>query len=151
MTDIRVSAYQGSPATVLTTQLNSLANLTWSALSSAIDNSTNGYMFADIEVVLASLTPTGNDASIEIYLVPSADGTNYPNYTESGTSEEIENAIYFVGAVPLSLDTEAQRQVLRQVELPPGKFKIGVRNQANVSLGASGNTVSLSYWTYKSV
>jgi hypothetical protein len=151
MADIRVSTYQGSPTTVLTTQLNSLANLTWSALSSAVDNSTNGYMYVDIEVVLASLTPTGDDAAIEIYLVPSIDGSTYPNYTESGTSEEIENAPYFVGAVPLSLDTEAQTQVLRQIELPPGSFKIGVRNQANVGLAASGNTVRLAYWTYKSV
>ena len=150
MTDIRKSPYQGDAITVLSTGLDSLANLTWSGLSAEQDNTTNGYLFADIIVDLASLTPTGADAAIEVYLVPSVDGTNYPNFTESGTSEEQENNAYFVGSVSLSLDTEAQHQVIRQVELPAGKFKIGIRNQANVGLGASGNTVKLRYWTYKS-
>ena len=150
MTDIRISTYQGDPVTVLSTELNTLADATWSSLSSEIDNSTNGYMFADVEVYLASLTPTGADAAIEIYLVPTIDGTNYPNYTESGNSEEQENNQYFVGSVSLSLDAEIQIHSIRGVELPPGKFKIGARSQAGPSLASSGNTVKLRYWTYKS-
>lgn len=150
MTDVKQTGYQAAAQTALSTDLDSLADDTWSALSAEIDNSLNGYLFMDIEVVLASLTPTGADAAIEVYVVPSIDDTNYPNYTESGTADEQENNQYFVGSVTLSLDTEAQNHSIRGVEMPPGKFKIGVRNRANVALGASGNTIKWRPWSYKS-
>ena len=136
------SGYKISAVDVLTTELNTLTNNSWSALSSGIDNESGKYLSADIEVDLASITPTGTDAAIEIYLVPSIDGgTSYPNYTETGSSDEQENQIYFVGSVPMSLDAEVQNPILRNVDLPPGFFKIGIRNRANVSLAASGNVV----------
>jgi hypothetical protein len=151
MTDVRNSGYKAAAQTALSTDLDSLANDTWSALSAEIDNSLNGYMFADFEVDLASLTPTGADAAIELYLVPSVDDTQYPNYTETGSADEQENNQYFIGSVTLSLDAEVQIHTLRGVELPPGKFKIGVRNRANVGLATSGSTVKWRPWQYSSV
>ncbi len=151
MTDVRNSGYKAAAQTALSTELNTLANLTWSALSAEIDNSTTGYLMADIEVYLTSLTPTGADAAIEVYLVPSLDDTNYPNYMASGTAEEQENNQYFVGSVTLSLDAEAQRNVIRGVELPPSKFKIGIRQQSNTTLAATLNTVKWRPWQYSSV
>lgn len=151
MTDVRNSGYKAAAQTALSTELNSLANDTWSSLSTEVDNSLLGYMFADFEVDLASLTPTGADAAVELYLVPSVDDTQYPNFTETGTADEQENNAYFIGSVTLSLDAEVQIQVLRGVELPPGKFKIGLRNRANVGFAASGNTVKWRPWQYSSV
>lgn len=151
MTDVRNTGYQAAAQTALNdTELGALANATWSSLSAEQDPTLSGYMFMDIEVSLASLTPTGADAAIEIYVVPTLDGTNYPNFTESGTADEQENAPYFVGSVPLSLDAEAQRQVLEGVRVPTGPFKIGVRNQSNDALASSGNTVKWRPWSYKS-
>jgi hypothetical protein len=151
MTDVRNSGYKAAAQAGLGTELNSLANATWSALSGEMDNSTNGYMFADFEFAMASITPTGADAAVELYLVPSVDDTQFPTYTESGAAEEQENNQYFVGSVTLSLDAEVHIHTLRGIELPPGKWKIGVRNQSNVALAASGSTVKWRPWQYSSV
>lgn len=151
MTDVRNSGYKAAAQTALSTELNALANDTWSALSAEIDNSISGYMFADIEVDLGSITPTGADAAVEIYLVPSVDDTQYPTFTESGALDEQENNQYFIGSVTLSLDAEIHIHMLRGVELPPGKWKLGVRNRSNVALAATGSTIKWRPWQYSSV
>src|SRR5210317_2189700 len=110
MTDVRKSAYLAEAQTALdASQLGALANDTWSALSAEFDNSTNGYMFMDIEVYLVSITPTVADAAIEIYIAPSIDGTTYPETTNTSNADEQENNQYFIGSVTLSTDAEAQR------------------------------------------
>jgi hypothetical protein len=150
MTDVKNSGYKAAAQTALSTELNSLANDTWSALSSEFDNSTNGYMFMDIEVDLASITPTGADAAIEIYVVPSVDDTQFPSTTNTGTADEQENQQYFVGSVTLSLDAEVQIHMIRGVEVPVGKWKMFCRNRSNVGLAASGSTIKWRPWQYSS-
>lgn len=153
MTDVRKTAYLAEAQTALSTDLNSDANDWWSALSGEFDNSTNGYMFMDIEVNLAVPTTawSGADSAYEVYVVPSVDGTNYPDYAESVGTEEQENNQYFVGSITTQgAGSVAARQVIRGVEVPNGKFKIGGRNRTNSVLGASGNTVKWRPWGYKS-
>jgi len=150
MTDVKHSGYKAAAQTALSTELNSLANDTWSSLSAEIDNSVSLFLFADIEFDLGSITPTGADAAVELYLVPSVDDTQYPTFTETGSADEQENNQYFVGAVTLSLDAEVQIHTIRGIELPPGKFKLGVRNRANVGLAASANTIKWRPWQYSS-
>ena len=150
MTDVRNSGYQAAAQTALSTELNALADDTWSALSGEIDNSLNGYLFMDVEFDLSSFLPSGADAAVELYLVPSVDDTQFPTYTESGAADEQENNQYFVGSVTLPPDTEVHIQSIRGIELPPGKFKLGVRNRANLALGATGSTVKWRPWSYKS-
>ena len=153
MTDVRKTAYLAESQTALSTDLNGDTNDTWSALSSEYDNSTTGYMFMDIEVYLAAPTTawSGADSAYEVYVVPSVDGTNYPDYVESGTGDEQENNQYFVGSVTTQgAGTVACRQVIRGVEVPNGKFKIGGRNRTNQTLAATGNTVKWRPWGYKS-
>lgn len=153
MTDVTHSGYKAAAQTALSTELNSLANDTWSVLSSEIDNSVTKYMFADIEVNLAApgAAATGADSAINVYLVPSLDDTNFPTYQASGSAPEQENEQYFVGAVTLTgAASTACRGVIRGVELPAGKFKLGVRNLANDALNASGNTVKWRPWQYAS-
>lgn len=122
--------------------LDSATDNEYTDLSNEVDNSTNLYMFADVEVVLGSAAFTGTDSGIEVYLIPSVDGTNYPTWTGNGTSDEQENNGFFVGFVPTTGTTAAQRAVLRDVELPSGKYKWAFRNRGNVTLAASGNSAS---------
>ena len=151
MTDVKKTAYLAEAQTALNvSELGALADDTWSALSAEFDNSTNGYMFMDIEVYLESITPTGADAAVELYIVPSLDGTTYPNYTATGNADEQENNQYFVGSVTLSLDGEAQRNTIRGVEVPTGKWKLGCRNRANVAFDSAGGTIKWRPWGYKS-
>lgn len=150
MTDVKKTAYLAEAQTALSTDLDSDANDTWSGLSAEFDNSTNGYMFMDIEVYLGSAAFSGADAAYEIYVVPSLDGTNYPTTINGVTGDVQENNQYFVGSVTVIGSTAVQRQVIRGVEIPNGKWKLFGRNRTNQTLASSGNTVKWRPWGYKS-
>lgn len=130
--------------------LDLAADNEWTNLSDEIDNSTNKYLFVDLEINLTSAAFSGTSSGIEVYLVPSVNGTFYPNWTGNVTTDEQENQIHFVGFVPTSGATGAQRLVLRGVALPPGKYKWGFRNRGGVSL-SSNNSVQWRPWGYESV
>lgn len=145
MANLTRSGYLASATSIAWTSgqaLDSAADNEYTDLSDEVDNSTNKYMFADVDVVLASAAFTGTDSGIEVYLVPSVDGTNYPTWTGNGTSDEQENNGFFVGFVSTTGTTAAQRMVLRDVELPNGKYKWAFRNRGNVTLAGSGNSAS---------
>jgi len=127
--------------------LNSAVDNEFTDLSDEIDNSTNKYRFVDLHFVLASAAFTGTDSGIEAFLIPTVDGTNYPNWTGNVATDEQENDLYFVGFVSTTGATAAQRMTLRGVELPSGKYKFAFRNRGNIALAASGNTVAWRPWT----
>lgn len=144
MANLTRSGYLASATSVVWTSGQSLDSLTdneFTDLSDEIDNSTDKHMFADFELVLASAAFTGTDSGVELYLVPSVDGTNYPTWTGNGTSDEQENHAFFIGFIATTGTTAAQRGVLMDVELPSGKFKISGRNRGNVTTAGSGNTL----------
>jgi hypothetical protein len=145
-TTLKLAGYLAAEAAITfsgTQQLNSLTDNEYTDLSDEIDNSTNLYEAVDLRVVLASaafITPA--DCGLEIYLIPTVDGTNYPTWTGNTTTDQAHNS-QLVGYVPLTGTTAAQAGVLRNVYLPNGKYKWAVRNRGNVALAGSGNVV---YW-----
>lgn len=154
MTTLKLSGYLATAQTVAwtgaTQKIDSLTDNEWTDLSDEIDNSTNLYPFADIDLALGSAAFTGADAGIEVYIVPTVDGTNYPDWTGNSTSDAPGQAHYFAAFLPLAASTSAKRVVSSSqyaIELPQGKFKFGIRNRGNVSLASSGNTL---YWRPKS-
>ena len=153
MTDVVNSGYKAEAQSIAfsgTQTLVSLTNDEWTSLSDEIDNSSTKYLKCDIEVVLGSAAFTGTDSALELYLLPAVDGTNYPDWTDNVTTDEQENNIHFIGAVTTSGTTAAQRLTLRDVDLPPGKWKMGARNKTNVTLAASGSTIKYRPWQYSS-
>ena len=137
-----IAKWNAPSATVsaLTTELNSLANNTLSAQSAAIANQTNLDIYVDIELVLASLSPTAG-AFCALYVAEAIDGTNYPN--PSGADQRLQTtALLAVFGLSTTAAT-AQRVVVRNVVIPPATFKLALDNQAGVGLGASGNSVTL--------
>lgn len=148
---LKLTGYLASESAIVfsgTQQLDSAADNEWTDLSDEIDNSTNKYAHADLRVSLASITPTGADAGLEIYLIPSVDGTNYPDWTGNSTSDQQQNQLFYVGFVPLSTAAAAKSGVLIGVALPNGKYKLGVRNRANVSLAADAGDIYWRPWGY---
>lgn len=119
-------------ATALSTDLNSLADGSYSAASSAINNETGLDLYLDLELVLASLTPTGQPYCA-IFLLPTLDGTNYED-TPNASSMPI--AIF-----SFSTATAAKRKMMSNILIPPLSFKLVVLNDMNVALAASGNTL----------
>lgn len=149
MANVTLSGYLASAQAVAwtgaTQKIDSLTDNEWTDLSDEIDNSTNKYALADLELVLGSAAFTGADSAINVYIVPTLDGTNYPTWSGNATTDAPENEIYFSVQLPLKAATQAQRVVSnaeQPARLPNGKFKFGIRSRANVSLAASGNTLS---------
>lgn len=151
MANLTLSGYLDTEAAIVWTSgqdLISLVDNEFTDLSGEVDNSTNKYVYADLRLVLASAAFTGGDSGLECYLIPSVDGTNYPTWTGNSTADEQENTAFFVGFIPFTGTTAAQAGILRDVNLPNGKYKWGFRNRGNVTLASSGNTV---YWRPHSV
>ena len=148
MTTLKLSGYLASAVTVAwtaaTQKIDSLTDNEWTDLSDEIDNSTNKYAYADLDLVLGSAAFTGTDSGIEVYIVPTVDGTNYPDWSGNATADAPEQTHYFVAFLPLKAATAARRVVSssqQAIELPQGKFKYGLRSRANVTLASSGNTL----------
>lgn len=126
--------------TVLSTELNALGIGAMSAASTAIANQTNLDMYCDLEVNLASLSPTAG-AHIDIYILEAIDGTNYP--AQSAADLRLTTS-QLLCAVPIGTTAaQPQRVAVRNIVLPPGSFKLIADNQAGVALGATLNTVKI--------
>ena len=157
-TTLKLSGYLAAVVTVAwtgaTQKIDSLTDNKWTDLSDEIDNTTNLYYGADLELVLGSAAFTGTDAGMELYIVPTIDGTNYPDWTGNSTSDAPEQVHYFAAFLPLKASTSAKRVASSSedaIEYPQGKFKVGIRSRANVTLAARGNTMSLRPKSYQSV
>lgn len=95
-------------------------------------------MYGDFELVLGSLNPTSTTVA-ELYLLRSADGTNYedvPSSTNPGSG-------MYAGPFVAATGSAAKRCVLPDVLLPPGLWKAVLKNTAGPSFAASGNTVKV--------
>lgn len=156
MSTEKLSGYLASAVAVVFSGTQGMASpaLTdneWTNLSDEIDNTTNKYPYCDIDLVLGSAAFTGADCGMEIYFVPTVDGTNYPDWTGDSTADAPEQAHHYVTFLPLKASTSAKRTVSSSqadIEYPQGKFKVGVRSRANVNLATSGNTLYLRPKSY---
>lgn len=137
MATIKHAAY-GTIASALTTELNSLATATNSSASAAIDNTSALDLLVDLELVVTYGTNPTAGTTVDVYMVQALDGTNY--------SDVDVTAALSVGSFPLKASTSAQRIPLKDVPIPPGLFKLFVRNLAGQTMAASGNT--LKYRTH---
>lgn len=131
MTTIQWAA-PSSAQSMLTTELNSLANGSTSALGSAWDNTSSRYVQCAGEVYLGSLTPASG-GYVQVYLVPAPDGTNYGNIVNSN----------LVATIYPSTATGAKRLTFENVMIGPFLYKVALKNAAGVALASSGNTVKL--------
>jgi hypothetical protein len=135
----KIQSEAGSISSVLTTELDSLINI-GKELSGEIDNSTGGTLDLFDEVLLYTgtfgATPSA-DATVELFLLESLDGTNY----EDGSDSVYPAFANLVGVFNIREVTTAQNHVIRGIELPPSKFKYLIRNRSGQNMPSSGNTL----------
>jgi len=139
---ILLSLYRGV-TTVLSTELNALAASTGKAISAAIDNSNpdpttyQGDLFADLELAVDFVSAPTAGTVIELYLLPSIDGSVYPD----GSTSILPQSSLYVGGFAVRAVTSAQVMVVRGVALPPGNYKYLVQNTTNQAFPATGSTL----------
>lgn len=148
MSDIKRKGYTqaGTPTSALTTELNSLATATASALGPAQDNSSNLDLYADFVLsVTFGTNPTAN-STVDLYLLPAVDGTNYADAVVAATpAKNMLVGSFYVRAV-----TTAQLIAITNVPIPE-KFKMMVINNTGQTMAASANTVKYQSWHLQSV
>lgn len=150
MTDIKWEAPTVALTAYLTTTLNAMANNVID-IGAAINNETNLCTFMDLEVMLSSLDLSGQlNPSVIIYLFESLDGGSDYDTNEDGVSAatDIPTSDKICAIMGLRVDTgaEAKVAVKSMIPIPPGYFKLGIRNTTGQTLGATTNI--LSYRTY---
>lgn len=138
----------GTVSTQLSTELNSLADAAQAVATSAYDNSTNLYLFADVEWKHAALgyTPTAG-AVIELYLIRQelGGGSNF----EDGNASIAPPAANLVGVFNIRASTAAQTHILRHIPIPPAQYKWLVINRTGGTLPSSGNTLKQTPMRYQ--
>jgi hypothetical protein len=127
-----------SRGNVLTTELNSLADVAFSGVGTELDNTANLDEFAIAQIDLASLNPT-TGAFLQLFVAVAPDGTNYddaPSSTNPGSHQ-------LVATVALQTGSATKRVVTKPFKLPPTKMKFVLKNESNVALAAASNTVKV--------
>lgn len=131
----------GSQTTLLTTELNSLANNALN-ISAAFDNTIgatgDGYTLCDVELVVTYGTnPTAN-TGVSVWFLQTQDGTNYEDGSTSITPARLPDVVF-----PVRATTSGQR-IIRRVILPWGVFKALLKNDGTgQTMAASGNTLKV--------
>lgn len=141
------SGYLGSVANWLTTELNSLASSTGNTLSTlggAFDNSTNLYIYGDVEFLAGGTLSPAAGAFVELWLLRSIDGGSaYEDGSATVAPARVADAI-----IPVRTGTTiTPRAGLSGLIIPPGFYKPILRNQCGVTLPASGNLIRFRQYT----
>jgi hypothetical protein len=131
--------------TVLSTELDGLASGSMSAAGATFDNSVNQDLKVDIEVFLASLSPTAG-SYVSIYIAESVDGSNFPAPSAADMRSSVTHLLAVIPTGTAASTT--QRLVIRGIDIPPTKMKFYLDNQVTVGLNASGNTVKILPYNY---
>ena len=139
----------GSIATLLSTEMNSLANNA-AALGAEFDNSAGLWLFGLFELNVTFGTGPTAGSTVDLYIIPAPDGTNYDDAVTGASGSA--PATSYAGGFPLRNVTSAQKVplgVVRRIELPPTKLKAFVINRSGQSFPSSGSTVKLVPYGYQ--
>lgn len=133
----------GTLQTLMTTELNSLANnaLVVSSVAGAsgvITLTSSGYPQALCELVVTFGTAPTANTTVNIWFLTDADGTNFEDGSSSVTPTRNPDVIFVVRAV-----NTAQR-IQKLCRLPVGTFKVlALNNGTGQAFAASANTVKI--------
>jgi len=107
--------------------------------SSAYNNATNADLYADfIFALMWAVAPTAGQRALEIFLLPSPDGTNYATVAANYPQR---------GLVVANLETRAPSTTVLEylvtplISIPPGSFKIHAVNVNAQAVHASDATM----------
>ena len=128
-----------SRGTVLTTELNSLANTNRTNQGSEIDNSINLDKYGMFELNVTFGTAPDPNGPLHLYLITAPGGTNYGD----GSSSVDPLPDTYLLTIPVRDVTTAQRKMTKWFQIPNAKFKLILENQCGQAFPATGSTLEL--------
>ena len=139
-------AVQGTE-TLMSADIATLADDTSNVGVVLPDNSTNRYFYAIFELVLASVDLSAKtNPAVELYLVPSYDGTNYGDVGTDASSSVYPPAQYLVAILGVAETSAAHRAVSPHIMLDPVKYTPVIVNKTGAAF-VSANTLKSKYYT----
>lgn len=137
-----VKQIYGTIASILTTELNSMANNA-SVLSGVTSLSEVGYLECDIEIVCTfGIAPTSG-SGFSVWFIRAIDGTNYEDGDASIVPSRAPDLV-----IPVRSVNTIQRIIICGY-VPPGNFQVLIRNdRTGQAITSSGNTLKLIPRTY---
>ena len=144
-----------SAITLLSTELNSLANNTMCSAGSAINNvasgtaNADGYVRGSVQLSLATYsgTPTAN-TGVSIWFLKSVDGgSTYEDGSSSVTPARRPDLV-----IPVRALASGPQVITKQCWIPAGYFKPIAKNDGTgITFASSGNTIKVETNTDQSV
>lgn len=133
-----VLTVRGTTQTLLSTELNSLANNSNAVHASSVTITSANFLRCELELVVTFGTaPTANSVLV-VWLLREIDGTNFEDGTSSVIPTGVPDAVF-----PLRAVTTAQRMVV-ECPMPPGPIRALIRNDGSgQTTAASGNTLKI--------
>lgn len=133
---------------LMSTDLNSLADNTVNVGAVLPDNTSNRYFYVKFELVLASVDLSAKtNPGVELYLVPSYDGTNYADTGTDASNSVYPPTQYLVAVLGVAETSAAHRAVSPHVLLDPLKYTPVVINKTGAAFAAADNTLKSKYYT----
>ena len=134
--------------TLMSADLNSLADDAVNVGAVLPDNTSNRYFYGIFELVLATVDLSAqNNPAVELYMVPSYDGTNYADTGTDASTTVLPPAQYLVAVLGVAESSAAHRAISPHVMLDPVKYTPVVVNKTGAALNSSGNTLKSKYYT----
>jgi hypothetical protein len=137
----------GSPANVMTTELNAIANAAGAITATALSNDAAGELhpYATFELYLATQgTARVAGATVSMYILAELSD----NYQYGGASLRpncAPDAIFYFDAA-----VTARYAVAKNVSLPPTNFHVVLWNETGQTLAATGNILSCEVFDWSS-
>ena len=133
---------------LMTTDLNSLANNTTNVGAVILDNTSNRYFYATFELYLATANLSAEtNPAVELYLVPSGDGTNYADTGSDASTTDYPSPVYLVGIFGLQETSAVHRAVIERAVLSPLKYTPVVINKSGQPFNPAGSTLKVGTYT----
>lgn len=128
----------GTLTSILTTQLDALANAQYTVVSADIDNETGKHLYLAVELVLPSLAVAAG-GYWQLFAAVAVDST--PNFEDFGAGGATVPPMAPIAVVPLLSGTSAKRSQASNILIPPFHFKLAVGNQSGVAFAGTLNTL----------
>ena len=134
--------------TLMSTDLNSLADNAVNVGVVLPDNTSNRYFYMVLEAYLASVDLSAKtNPALEVFFVPSYDGTNYGDVGTDASTTVYPPQQYQVCVLGVAETSAAHRAISPHILFDPLKYTPVVINTTGAALAATGNVLKSKYYT----